>query len=70
MSDEDQRVNPWKQPRPKLAPCPDCRKEISLNAMSCPYCGRKLKQSAVSIVAGLIIILLVVGLIVWFMSVL
>jgi hypothetical protein len=29
---------------PKLTSCPDCAKEVSRSAESCPHCGRRLKQ--------------------------
>jgi uncharacterized paraquat-inducible protein A len=28
---------------PKLAPCPDCKRMISLAAATCPQCGRAFK---------------------------
>jgi hypothetical protein len=50
-----------KPPRPELVPCPDCKKEVSGRAMSCPQCGRKLKQSAVGVMAAIIIALIIGG---------
>ena len=48
-----------KDEKPKLMPCADCGKEVSKSAMSYLNCGRKLKQSAISIAAGIFIILFV-----------
>lgn len=28
----------------RLAPCPDCRKMISLAATACPHCGRPITE--------------------------
>jgi predicted amidophosphoribosyltransferase len=28
----------------KLAPCPDCKRMISLTATTCPTCGRTIKE--------------------------
>lgn len=28
----------------KLAPCPDCKRMISLSASTCPNCGRPIKE--------------------------
>lgn len=28
----------------KLAPCPDCKRMISLTAAACPHCGRAIKE--------------------------
>lgn len=28
----------------RLAPCPDCKANISLAAVACPKCGRLIKQ--------------------------
>ena len=53
---------------PKLMPCPDCGKEVSVNAMNCPHCGRKLKQSAVGVLAVVILVLIVLGFVVWLLS--
>jgi hypothetical protein len=55
-------------PKLKLMPCPDCRKEVSVNAMNCPHCGRKLKQSAVGILAVVILVLIVLGFVFWLLS--
>jgi hypothetical protein len=48
---------------PKLMLCPDCRKEVSVNAATCPHCGRKLKQeqTAIGLLAAIIIGLLIAG---------
>jgi predicted amidophosphoribosyltransferase len=53
----------WRE-LPKLKPCPDCGKEVSVNAVSCPHCGRKLKQeqTATGLLAAIIIALIIGGL--------
>ena len=33
----------------KLVTCPDCRNEISKNALACPYCGRPISNKATTI---------------------
>jgi hypothetical protein len=50
---------------PKLMPCPDCKKEVSRNAASCPHCGRVMKQSATSLLAVIILALMAIGFVVW-----
>jgi predicted amidophosphoribosyltransferase len=52
----------------KPMPCPDCGKEVSVNAMNCPHCGRKLKESAVGIPAVVILALIVLGFVGWLLS--
>jgi hypothetical protein len=52
---------------PKLMCCPDCGKEVSTQAMNCPHCGRKLKQSAVSVAAGIFLVLFLIAAI-WILS--
>jgi len=41
----------------KLKPCPDCEREVSINALTCPHCGLKLKQeqTAVGVLAAILI---------------
>ena len=38
--------------------CKDCGTEVSKSAKSCPKCGRKLKNSALRITLGIIIIII------------
>ena len=42
---------------PNLTNCPDCNKEVSKKAESCPHCGTILKkhQSATGIAAAIVI---------------
>jgi len=49
----------------KLIPCPDCMHEVSRQAAACPHCGRKLKkeQTAIGLLAAIIIGLLIGGLV-------
>ena len=38
--------------------CKDCGTEVSKSAKSCPKCGRKLKNSALRIILGIIILII------------
>lgn len=44
-----------------LIPCPDCNTQVSTDADKCPKCGRpiKTKQSAVGVMAAIVIGLVV-----------
>ena len=64
--DEEDQPLPWAKSaplKPKLQPCPDCGHEVSISATSCPHCGRKLKdeQTAIGILAAIIIALIIGG---------
>ncbi len=37
------RSQPDMSSNPNLAPCPDCQKLVSIQAPTCPHCGRPLK---------------------------
>ena len=52
----------------KLLPCPDCGNPVSTSATACPKCGRKLKQTAVGLLAALLIALLI-GCVIYFVSI-
>ena len=58
-------IPPPYQPGSKLRPCPDCGHTVSISALSCPNCGRKLKQeqTAVGILAAILIALIIVWII-------
>ena len=57
---------------PKLAPCPDCRRMVSLAAATCPVCGRVFKEGdlvpvvpkpmskATIIVIGIVVLLIMI----------
>ena len=49
--------------QPKLEPCPDCGTQVSTSALACPKCGRKLKseQTAIGLLAAIIIALIIGG---------
>lgn len=59
-SDNDIEINPDNIMVNNLIKCPDCGKQISLNADTCPNCGhpfRKKKKHSYKIMVGIIVIL-------------
>lgn len=44
-----------------LRPCPECRREISTNASSCPHCGHPLHSSDTWFLTWLLVGLLIVA---------
>ena len=38
------RRNAPQSTKPHLMPCPDCGKEVSLKAVTCPHCGASLAE--------------------------
>ena len=36
-------ARPNRQDNPNLRPCPDCGKQISIRATTCPHCGGPVK---------------------------
>ena len=53
---------------PVLSPCPDCGNPVSTSAAACPKCGRKLKQTAVGVLA-VVLLVLVSAWVIYFVSV-
>jgi predicted amidophosphoribosyltransferase len=52
---------------PHMMPCPECKQQISKEAVTCPHCGYQLKKTAVEIsgLSGCGLFLLIVGAIVF-----